>query len=375
MGKVSVGYQDGCLAPLFVTEMSVAKAMEMGATTIWFPDHFMGFVPKWMWTPEHAAAAAVIHSGDALFDPVAVMANMAAKFPEAVIGTSVTEPIRRHPMSLAQSFVTLDHLSSGRAILGIGNGLVENTVPYGLPANLRVARLREALEILDLLFLSEGRPVDYAGRFYQLDGAVFDLPLYEGRRPKLFIGAHAPRMLRLTGRFADGWLPGQVVGGAEYKRRLDVIRGSAEDAGRTLDGFTAAQTLLLVLHDSREAALASAMQSLYVAYNALGLPGAVWLECGLSHPLGDDFDGTLSLIPSRVSRETVMQAKSRMTADLLLRQYYFGSPRDVHDQVKQLVDAGCNHFIMANMGGNFTGRGMRDFDDMAELTTLLKSID
>jgi phthiodiolone/phenolphthiodiolone dimycocerosates ketoreductase len=76
-----------------------------------------------MWKPDICAAASVIHSGDALFDPVAVMANVAAQFPDLVVGTSVTEAIRRHPVSLAQSFVTLDHLSEGRVLFGIGNGL------------------------------------------------------------------------------------------------------------------------------------------------------------------------------------------------------------------------------------------------------------
>ena len=131
MSRVSVGYQDGCLAPFFVSKFSVQQAFEMGADTIWFPDHFMGFAPKWLWKPEYTAAAQVIHSGDALFDPVPVMAHIAAKFPTIKIGTSVTEAIRRHPVSLAQTFVTLDHLSEGRTIFGIGNGLRENTEPYG----------------------------------------------------------------------------------------------------------------------------------------------------------------------------------------------------------------------------------------------------
>ena len=70
MSRVTVGYQDGCLAPFFVTTMSVTKAREMGIETIWVPDHFMGFVPKWMWKPEICAAANVIHSGDVMFNKV-----------------------------------------------------------------------------------------------------------------------------------------------------------------------------------------------------------------------------------------------------------------------------------------------------------------
>jgi phthiodiolone/phenolphthiodiolone dimycocerosates ketoreductase len=135
MTNVTVGYQDGCLHPLWITRAGIRVARMLGASAIWVPDHFMGFAPKWMWTPENIPAAKVIHSMDALFDPVPIMTMVALKTRRVLVGTSVTEPIRRHPMSLAQTFVTLDHVSKGRAVLGIGNGLRENTKPYGLPCD------------------------------------------------------------------------------------------------------------------------------------------------------------------------------------------------------------------------------------------------
>ncbi|MDG2304381.1 MAG: LLM class flavin-dependent oxidoreductase [Candidatus Binatia bacterium] len=374
MSQISVGYQDGCLAPLFVSTYSIQQAEKMGADTIWFPDHFMGFAPKWLWTPDICAAANVIHSGDALFDPAPVMAHFAAKFPNLRIGTSVTEAIRRHPVSLAQTFVTLDYLSEGRVVLGIGNGLRENTEPYGLPSKQRVARFEEALEVLQLLFASGGTPVDYEGRFYRLDGAVFDLPLWQDRPPPLFIGAHAPRMLGLTGRFADGWLPGQPVSGEEYGRRLGVISSAAAAAGRAMDGFVAAQTMLLVIGEDRAHLIEQAMASPYIAYNSLGLPGAVWRQHGLDHPFGDDFAGQIELIPAKTTRESVEAAQARMTPELLAAQYYFGTPQQIAEQAAPLADAGCTHFILANMGGNFTGRGAKDFESMGELTRLLKAM-
>ena len=109
--------------------------------------------------PEIVPAAKVIHSMDALFDPVPLITLAALNHREVWLGTSVTEPIRRHPMSLAQTFVTLDHVSQGRAILGIGNGLRENTEPYGPPTEQRVARLEEALHLIQLLWGSGGKPV------------------------------------------------------------------------------------------------------------------------------------------------------------------------------------------------------------------------
>ena len=200
------------------------------------------------------------------------------------------------------------------------------------------------------------------------------MPLWEGRPPPVYIGSHAPRMLGLTGRYGDGWLPGQPVDAEEYARRLQVIHAAGEDAGRSMKHFMATQTMLLVLGDDRGPVIEQAMQSLYVAYNTLGLAGAVWRKHGLDHPMGDDFAGQIELVPAATPRELVETAMERMTPELLLEQYYFGSPDQIADAVAPLVDAGCRHFVLANMGGNFTGRGSADFASMATLTERLKNM-
>jgi phthiodiolone/phenolphthiodiolone dimycocerosates ketoreductase len=375
MGKVTVGYQDGCLHPLWITKTGVRVARLLGASAIWVPDHFMGFAPKWMWTPENIPAAKVIHSMDALFDPVPIMTMIALKTRSVLIGTSVTEPIRRHPMSLAQTFVTLDHISKGRAVLGIGNGLRENTEPYGLPCDQRVNRLEEALEIIRLLWSSGGKPVDYEGKFWRLKDAVFDLPLYKGKPPRLFIGAHFPRMLRMCGRWGDGWLPGQKVGAAEYASRLAIIREAAAKNGRRFDGFLAGQTLLVAFGKSRNEVLEKALRSKYVAYMAMGLPPALWNECGVEHPMGADFEGFLDIVPSRVKPEPIDVALSRLNAKLLERLFYMGTAEQILDEAAPLAGAGCGHFIFANMGAAFMGGGLGDFAQMAKLMRGLRRLE
>ncbi len=239
MQRVSVGYQDGCLHPLWLSRVSMRLAVSFGASALWVPDHFMSFTPRSVWQPDITPAAKLVPSLDALFDPVQMLAVTATRIRRVDLGTSVTEAFRRHPMSLAQAFVTLDHLSKGRAILGIGNGIRENTEPYGLAYEHQLARLEEALVVIRALWSSGGEPVTRDGRFWPLRDAIFGLPLYKGRAPRLFVAAHYPRMLRLTGRYADGWLPGQKVSPAEYRVRLDIIRAAAADAGRSMQDFLA----------------------------------------------------------------------------------------------------------------------------------------
>jgi phthiodiolone/phenolphthiodiolone dimycocerosates ketoreductase len=375
MPRVTIGYQESSLHPLWLSRVGTRIATSLGAQAIWVPDHFMGFAPKWMWVPEVMPVARLIHSMDALFDPIPILTLAARRHPLCWIGTSVTDPIRRHPMSLAQSFVTLDHIAKGRAILGIGNGIVENTEPYGFPADDRVRRLEEAIRIIRLLWESGGRPLDFEGEFWRLRDAVFDLPLYNGSPPRLFVGAHFPRMLAICGRWADGWLPGQKIDAAEYGARLSRIRAAAAKAGRRMGAFTAAQTLLVCFGKSKAHVVDLALRNPYCAYMALGLPPAVWKECGAAHPLGESFEGFLALVPSRTTREQVAAAQARLTPTMLEHLFYMGTADDIFAQAAPLAAAGCNHFILANMGALFTGGGVADFLEMGKLMRRLKKLE
>jgi phthiodiolone/phenolphthiodiolone dimycocerosates ketoreductase len=372
--RVTVGFQDACVHPLWLSRLNMRLARWMGASAIWVPDHFMSFTPAPAWTRATTPVARIVPTLDALFDPVQVLAVAATRIRGVDLGTSVTESIRRHPMSLAQSFVTLDHISRGRAILGIGNGIRENTEPYGLPYADNVARLEEALAIIRRLWESKGDPVDYDGKFWTLRDAVFRLPLYRGRPPRLFVAAHFPRMLRLTGRFADGWLPGQKVSATEYQSRLKVIATARAEASRSHADFLPTQTLLVALGDTRAAVLERAMRSPVAAAMTLGAPGAAWSALGLVHPLGADHGGFLDLVPTRVTAADVDRALATMRPELLTSQLYIGNVDQIVEEVAPLVGAGCRHFIVANVGASFMGDGARGLARQASLMRKLRKL-
>ncbi len=374
MGRVTVGYQDACVAPLWLSRMNMRLARLMGVSAIWLPDHFMSFTPAHVWRPEVTRAARLVPSLDALFDPIPLLTFAAARLRRVDLGTSVTESIRRHPMSLAQTFATLDHIAHGRAILGIGNGLRENTEPYGLAYDDAVARLAEALAIIRLLWTSDGKPVRYEGRFWRLRDAVFGLPLYRGKPPRLFVAAHYPRMLRLTGRFGDGWLPGQKVPAEEYRQRLATIHEAAWSAGRRPTEITATHTALVALGASREEALARALASRVCASMALGAPAAAWNAHGREHPLGPTHRGFLDLVPTRVTPDDVDRTAATMTPEIVGSVLYVGSPREICDELAPLADAGCRHFILANAGASFARSGAHDLARLASLVRRLRRL-
>ena len=71
------------------------------------------------------------------------------------------------------------------------------------------------------------RPVDFEGAFYKLEHARMDTELYNGRCPPIWIGASGPRMLELTGRYADGWWPAGAWTPEHYAEMLSAVRTSA----------------------------------------------------------------------------------------------------------------------------------------------------
>src|SRR5438552_7526803 len=181
--RLSVGIESNCTAPLRLERVSMRLFKLMGVDSLLLPDHYLSFVPRSVWNPESTPAARLVPSPDAFFDPFVMMGMMAARYRRVRIGPGVTESFRRHPATLAQAFVTIDHLTGGRAILGIGNGERENTAPYGMPVVKRVAGREEALTIIGKLWESRGEPADFHGSSRRPRRAPFAAALHGGTPP------------------------------------------------------------------------------------------------------------------------------------------------------------------------------------------------
>ncbi|MCH2173781.1 LLM class flavin-dependent oxidoreductase [Myxococcota bacterium] len=172
-------------------EEKVLAAEEFGYEGVWFMDH--------LWAPGMPQAENL--------EAMTLAAAIAARTERIRLGHLVLCNEFRHPAVLAKMAATLDHISGGRFDLGMGWGSVEaemETFGIGLrPPAERADRLRESLEILDLLFA--GEPVDYEGSHYQLRGALARPKPVQERIP-LHLGGAGPRLtLPLVARHADWW--------------------------------------------------------------------------------------------------------------------------------------------------------------------------
>lgn len=163
-------------------------AESLGFSRLWFPDHLLNL------------------NGCPAADPWTIMGAVAVKTRRIEIGTAVSDPHRNHPALLAQKAATLDRLSQGRFVLGLGTGEAMNLEPFGIPWNRPLARLRESIAVLRHL-LESSQPLTFDGEFYRLKNARMDLQAHNNRRIPLYLAALGPQALLYAGQMADGWLP------------------------------------------------------------------------------------------------------------------------------------------------------------------------
>lgn len=170
-----------------------------------------------------------------------LLAAIAASTTRIRLGVLVSSNTFRHPALLLKEAVTVDHVSGGRLILGLGAGWHEDEHRrYGiaLPAPPeRVDRFEEAVEVISLLMSQER--TTYAGRHYQLDDARLAPGPVQRPRIPILIAAHRPRMLRIAARYADQWdtfaaIPGTATEGveAELAERIGQLDESCRTIGR-----------------------------------------------------------------------------------------------------------------------------------------------
>lgn len=306
--------------------------------SVWLPDHMVSFWPDALWTPEFTDLATVSPSPHRHLDGMAVAAAAAVLTTDVSLATSVVDTVRRHPALLAQSALTVDHLSRGRFILGLGSGEAENIVPYGFDFARPVSRFEEALKVIRLLWDSPG-PVEFQGQFYRLRDARLDTEPYEGRFPPIWIGASGPRMLDIVGRYADGWWPAGAWTPDHYGHMLAAVRRSAERAGRDPLAITPGFVQVCLIGKDDDA-IDRIVRTPLVSSFLLQVSAPVLRRFGFEHPMGEDWGGFHDIDPATMTRERIIDFLSRVDPEAILAVVPHGTPEQVAHTVKSYVDAG-----------------------------------
>lgn len=163
-------------------------------------------------------------------DAFTVLAQLADRTSRIQLGTGIVNVFSRTPAALAQHFATLDELSEGRMIIGLGTSganVIEHF--HGVPFEKPLRRLREYVEIINLLIAQE--PLNYDGEIYHL-ARGFKLNFETVRKHiPVFLATLSPVSVRQTARIADGWLPIWTPL-ADAKTEIAAFRATAAKASR-----------------------------------------------------------------------------------------------------------------------------------------------
>ncbi len=230
-----------------------------------------------LWAGDHVSFAIPV------VDPLLQLAQAAVVSRRLLLGTGVYLLPLRHPAPVAKQVATLDHLTEGRLIFGVGVGgeFPQEYAVCGVPMAERGARLGEGVRLLREFWT--GAPVTRQGGFY---GGFEDVALRPPPRqpsgPPIWFGGRSKAALRRTARLGDGYLS-YVVTPEMYAQALAEIEDAASQAGRDLQDFGTGHLLFTRLDSSFEAALDAASASLSVRY-AMDFRNPARRYCALGTP-------------------------------------------------------------------------------------------
>lgn len=218
-----------------------------------------------------------VWAGDSLLarprgEPLTLLAAIAGATRRVSLGTAVMLPLLRRPVQLAHVLVTLDRVSQGRLIAGVGPGADvpgtrQELAAVDMPADHRVTAMLHAIDRCRALWRDEDP-----------DMKLLPPPLTPGG-PRVWLGAQGPRMLREAGTRFDGWLPFSPTP-EDYAAGLSVVREAAARAGRNPADVTAGVYLTLAIAEDSQTA-AEQFDAYIRAY--YGVPGEVMARVQASH--------------------------------------------------------------------------------------------
>jgi probable F420-dependent oxidoreductase len=206
----------------------LARAVEeRGFESLWFPEHT--HIPasrKSPWPGGGELPKEYYHTHD-LFVALALAAGATKTLK---IGSGICLVVERDPITLAKEVATLDYLSGGRFLFGIGGGWnAEEMANHGTDFKVRWKLLRERVEAMKVIWRDE--KAEYHGELVNFD-PIYSWPKpVQKPHPPILLGGHGPKALQRVARYCDGWLPIPVRAGV-FAESLADLRRRASAAGR-----------------------------------------------------------------------------------------------------------------------------------------------
>ena len=270
------------------------------------------------------------------------------------LATGIVNVFSRSPATVAQAIATLDAHSNGRAILGLGvahPGVVEEF--HGMDFDRPLPRMAEYLELVRRYLRGEAN--GFEGEFYQPERTAFwnafepvreSIPIYNG--------ALGPANVRLTGQYADGWLP-NLYPQSQLTEAMEWLQTGAKRGGREIDDVDVAMYVLTAVHE--DAAVARQAAAEHVAYYLREIPGyydRVAAEGGFK-----------AEVNAAREAETLAAGAAQLSEEFLDRLAIVGTPESARNQLATLRERGVDLPIVRPPAGTERAWAERTLDAFA----------
>jgi probable F420-dependent oxidoreductase len=233
------------------------------------------------------------------FDPMVILTYAAAVTTTIRLGVSVVVLPVHSPIHVAHQVATLDYVSHGRAILGVGLGREAHYTEFQIPRERRVRRFREGVELIKALWTEP--TVSYRGEIFQLEGSTMAPKPVQKPRPPIWLGGGHPDALRRAAAIADGWMGSGGSSTASFSQSVPILTATLEKAGRDPATFPISKRVFLSVHERPDVARAEVHR---------------WFSVVYRNPDGTDASGI------------------------------HGTPEQVRERLEALVAVGANHLLL-----------------------------
>jgi len=185
-----------------------------------------------------------------ILEPVTLLTYAAALTTKPHLGTSVLLTVIRNPVQLAKGLASLDQLSQGRLIVGVGIGGAH--VPeavFGVAGESRGRRFVEGLQAMKALWTQPKATI--SGQFWRFENVAMEPKPAQKPHPPLWLGARDAVGLKRAARLGDGWMGAGSSSSADFVKQVELLRRFLDEARRDPNGFRLSKRVYIAVDDDR----------------------------------------------------------------------------------------------------------------------------
>jgi probable F420-dependent oxidoreductase len=186
------------------------------------------------------------------FDPIPLLTYAASVTTKIRVGASVVVLAVHSPLMVAHQWATLDYISGGRAILGVGLGRDHHYRQFEVPQEGKVARFREEVALIKALWTQE--KTTFHGRFYNLDDEMMQPKPVQKPHLPLWMGVGHPAAVRRTAELADGWMGSGGSTIAQFAESVPILKQALAERGRDPETYPISKRIFMAVDDNAASA-------------------------------------------------------------------------------------------------------------------------